>query len=254
MKKNNSPTPAPETGLRLNKAIAHSGAASRRAADALILDGRVTVNNVVVTEPGTRIDPAKDLVAVDGALLEQPGGGHSYVMLNKPVQVVATARDPQGRQTVLDLLPPQWAGKRLYPVGRLDYFSEGLLLLTDDGELTLRLTHPRYHQPKIYHVRIKETPPPAALEAMRSGMTLAEGEKLAPIKVRLLEGRDIVLEMTLHQGVNRQIRRMCRDLGLTILRLTRISSGPLSLGDLPSGAVRELTRQELAALKRSVGL
>lgn len=241
-------------GQRLNKAIAYAGLASRRGADALILDGRVTVNCVVVTEPGTRITPG-DIVAVDGKPLSGPKSeGHTYIMLNKPVHVVSTARDPQGRQTVLDLLPETYAGRRLYPVGRLDYFSEGLLLLTDDGDLTLRLTHPRYHLPKTYHVRVKEEPSPAALDAMRSGMTLAEGEKLAPVTVRMLETPGYVMEMTLKQGLNRQIRRMCRDLHLTILRLTRVSSGPLRLGDLPAGAARELTRQELAALKHAVGL
>ena len=255
MKKISSPSSVSETGLRLNKAIAHSGVASRRGADTLILAGRVTVNNVVITEPGTRISPETDIVAVDGKPLEEPtGGALHYVMLHKPIHVIATASDPQGRQTVLDLLPPKFAEKRLYPVGRLDYFSEGLLLLTNDGELTLRLTHPRYHQEKVYHVRVKESPSSAMLATMRSGMTLAEGEKLAPVSVHIIEGQGHILEMTLHQGINRQIRRMCRDLGLTILKLVRISSGPLSLGDLPSGAARELTPQEIAALKHSAGL
>lgn len=255
MKKQPPSSASSNTGLRLNKVIAHSGLASRRAADAMIQEGRVTVNGEAVTEPGARIDPSKDTVAVDGTTLAFGAGERkTYILCNKPVQVVSTARDPQGRKTVLDMLPPRYAGMRLYPVGRLDYFSEGLLLLTDDGELTLRLTHPRYHLPKTYHVTVREKPSPAMLETMRGGMTLAEGEKLAPVEARLLEPRGNVMEMTLNQGVNRQIRRMCRDLGLTVLRLVRVSSGPLLLGSLPAGAVRELDEQELAALKRAVDL
>jgi 23S rRNA pseudouridine2605 synthase len=239
--------------LRLNKAIAHSGLASRRAADDMITDGRVMVNGETVTEPGSRIDPARDVVTVDGSPLACSGENvKTYVMLHKPMQIVSTAKDPQGRTTVIDLLPPALAKKRLYPVGRLDFFSEGLLLLTDDGEMTLHLTHPRYHLSKIYHVMVREKPSDSMLETMRRGMTLAEGEKLAPVKVCVLERRGNVLEMTLNQGVNRQIRRMCRDLGLTILRLVRVSSGPVSLGDLPSGKARELTAGEIAALKKAV--
>lgn len=243
------------TGLRLNKAIAHSGLASRRAADAMILEGRVTVNGETAAEPGVRIDPATDSIAVDGVpLVFGPEERKTYLICNKSVQIVSTARDPQGRKTVMDLLPRQYAGKRLYPVGRLDYFSEGLLLLTDDGDLTQRLTHPRYHVPRTYHVTVRETPSPAMLETMRGGMALAEGEQLAPVAVRLLEARGSVMEMTLNQGVNRQIRRMCRDLGLTVLRLVRVAFGPLPLGSLPAGTVRELDEKELAALKRAAGL
>ena len=249
-------TPASaETGLRLNKAIAHSGLASRRAADGLIQEGRVTVNGAVVMEPGTRINPKTDEVVVDGRKLNfMAGNGHSYLMVNKPIEVVSTAKDPQGRKTVLDLLPPRFTAKRLYPVGRLDFFSEGLLLLTDDGDMTLRLTHPRYHSPKVYHVTVREKPSEGMLEIMRQGMTLAEGEKLAPVTVRLLEEKKNVLEMILNQGINRQIRRMCRDLGLTILRLVRISSGPLHLGNLKPGEVRELTPKEVMVLKKTAGM
>ncbi|MDL2209546.1 rRNA pseudouridine synthase [Desulfovibrio sp. OttesenSCG-928-O18] len=255
MKKQPPSSVSSDAGLRLNKAIAHSGLASRRAADAMIQEGRVTVNGETVTEPGTRIDPETDTVAVDGAPLALGAEkGKTYLLCNKPVQVVSTASDPQGRKTVLDLLPAQYARMRLYPVGRLDYFSEGLLLLTDDGELTLRLTHPRYHLPKRYHVTLREKPSPAMLETMRNGMTLAEGEKLAPVAVHFLQTQGNVLEMTLNQGINRQIRRMCRDLGLTVLRLLRVASGPLQLGSLPPGTVRELTPKELSVLKRAVGL
>lgn len=255
MKKAPSSSPAADASLRLNKAIAHSGVASRRAADAMIQEGRVTVNGIVVTEPGTRVDPVSDTVTVDGTSLSfGTMANHTYLLCNKPVQVVSTARDPQGRETIIDILPSQYAARRLYPVGRLDYFSEGLLLLTDDGELTLRLTHPRYHLPKTYLVTVRENPSRTMLETMRNGMTLAEGERLAPVGVSLREGKENVLEMTLNQGVNRQIRRMCRDLGLTVLRLVRMSTGPVHLGELEPGDVRELTSEELAALKKAVGL
>lgn len=243
--------------LRLNKALALAGLCSRRAADDLIRAGAVRVNGVLITEPGSRIAPATDAITVHGkpVRLESREGAaaHTYIMLHKPIQVVSTARDPQGRTTVLDLLPGSLRSKRLYPVGRLDYFSEGLLLLTDDGELTNRLTHPRYHLPKLYEIRVRETPTQAMLESMRRGMTLQEGETLAPVEVRIAgEGRTLLL--TLHQGINRQIRRMCRDLGLTILTLRRIGIGPLALGDLAKGTCRSLSSNEIAALKKAVGL
>ena len=243
-------------GLRLNKAIAQAGIASRRAADTLILQGKVSVNGELVVEPGTRINPATDSVTVDGNAINIPLSNkkHTYLMLHKPVHVVTTVCDPQGRKTVMDCLPASYRKKRLFPVGRLDYFSEGILLITDDGELTLRLTHPRYHLPKSYLVRVRETPTPAMLQAMCSGMTLAEGEVLAPVELTLVSDPKPAMAITLHQGVNRQIRRMCRDLGLTILTLHRTSFGPLQLDDLPRGSARELTQTELRALKKSVGL
>ena len=245
------------SGIRLNKALAAAGLCSRRAADELIRAGSVSVNGVTTTELGTRVDPATDSVAVDGRtvrLATAQTASHTYVMLYKPVQVVSTASDPQKRPTVLDILPPEYRAKRLYPVGRLDYFSEGLLLLTDDGELTNRLTHPRYHLPKMYEVSLRERPSEAMLETMRRGMTLAEGERLAPVEAsrKTEDGRTLLL--TLRQGINRQIRRMCRDLNLTILRLCRVAVGPLRLGDLPKGRCRPLTESEAAALKKAAGM
>ena len=257
-KKSYSPDNAPvstENGLRLNKTLAHAGIASRRAADAMIQEGRVSVNGKAVIEPGNRINPETDIVTVDGKPLSLGDRTeYTYLLCNKPVQVVATVKDPQGRKTIMDLLPAPFNKLRLYPVGRLDYFSEGLLLLTNDGEMTLRLTHPRYHLPKTYHVTVREKPTNAMLETMRHGMTLAEGEKLAPVQVTLLSGEKFALEMVLNQGINRQIRRMCRDLGLTVLRLVRLSTGPLSLGNLAPGAMRELTPQELVSIKKAVEL
>ncbi len=242
--------------IRLNKALANAGLCSRRQADEWVRAGLVTVNGICVTELGSRILPGKDIVAVRGketALTAGLAEKHQYILLHKPIQVVSTVNDPEGRQTVLDILPAAARRKRLYPVGRLDYFSEGLLLLTDDGELTHRLTHPRYHLPREYQVTVRETPTESMFRIMREGMTLAEGERLSPVEVKpAADPRHFTL--ILHQGLNRQIRRMCRDLGLTILRLQRTALGPLSLGDLPKGQSRSLSAQEIHALRKAAGL
>ena len=256
----NAAAPASETdtesGVRLNKALAAAGVASRRKADELIAAGQVCVNGQVVTELGLRVHPSRDAITVNGAPVPLAGqaSAHTYVLLHKPVQVVSTADDPEGRQTVLDLLPPRYQEKRLYPVGRLDYFSEGLILLTDDGELTHRLTHPRFHLPKAYEVTVREMPTSGMLRIMQRGMTLAEGETLAPVEASLDPGAPRVLRLVLRQGINRQIRRMCRDLGLTILKLVRVGFGPIRLEDLPPGHCRELNAAEAAALRKAVKL
>lgn len=241
-------------GIRLNKTIAQAGYCSRRKADELIFSGRVRVNGQVEQNPARHVLP-DDAVLVDGRALSA-AQKFCYLILHKPVQTVCTVRDPEGRSTVMDYLPPALRNLRLYPVGRLDYFSEGLLLLTNDGELAQRLTHPRHHQPKLYEVLVRGSVDVAALEVMRHGMRLAEGEALLPVEVEKKEtqGGDSLLRMVLRQGVNRQIRRMCRDLGLTVLRLRRVGQGPLTLGDLKPGTARELTDTEVAALKKSVAL
>lgn len=255
-----SPSPA-ETAAesavcaqRLNRAIAESGFCSRRKADELIFSGRVQVNGEVETHAGRRVLP-EDVIAVDGTPL--PGSQSKlHIMLHKPVQVVSTASDPDGRPTVLSLLPREYAGTRLFPVGRLDYFSEGLILLTNDGQLSQRLMHPRHHLVKEYEVIVRDTVTQKALQTMRAGMRLAEGELLRPVEVtaRSMASGCTQLRMRLRQGVNRQIRRMCRDLGLTILRLRRVAIGPLQLGELPLGRCRPLREDELAALRQAVGL
>ena len=252
--RNNSSSPSGleedlQDGTRLNKFIAASGYCSRRKADELIFAGAVQVNGVVERSPGRRILP-DDLIQVEGQQLAALPASFSYIMLHKPIQVMCTAHDPQGRPTVLDCLTADMRRNRVYPVGRLDYFSEGLLLLTNDGELAQRLMHPRHHQPKTYDVLVRGTVPAAALATMRRGMTLAEGEHLRPVEVesRLQANGHTRLRMVLHQGVNSQIRRMCRYLGLTILRLKRIRLGPLGLGDLPVGEFRFLSAAETAAL------
>ena len=241
--------PAADESLRLNKAIAHAGACSRRKADELIAQGRVKVNGMPASE-GQRVQ-SSDRITIDG----QPLGASQepvYLMLDKPVQVVSTASDPQGRQTVLDFVPAKYRNVRLYPVGRLDYFSEGLILLTNDGPLAHSLMHPSHSQSKTYEVLVRGTAPESALETMRRGMVLAEGDRTAPagIVAGATPRGNTVLTVTLCQGLNRQIRRMCRDVGLTILKLRRIAEGPLVLGRLGSGEIRELTGDEIARLKQ----
>ena len=255
------PSPAPSlatpAGVRINKALAQAGVCSRRAADELVAAGRVLVNGIPAT-PGMAVDPARDRVAVDGRELGLvPSGTDRLVlMLHKPVRTVTTARNPEGRPTVFDLLPATYRGRRLVHVGRLDFFSEGLLLLTDDGELCNRLTHPSHHLPRVYEVTLRGPVPDKALDAMRAGMTLAEGERLAPAQAEILrtDARGAVLRLVLGQGLNRQIRRMCRDLGLTVLKLVRVALGPLELGSLKPGEARPLTDRELTALRQAVGL
>ena len=254
-----SPQPSlPENddqGIRLNKFIAASGFCSRRKADELIFAGEVRVNGCVELSPGRRILP-EDHIEIQGQRLSSLPVHFSYIMLHKPVQVMCTVHDPQGRPTVLDCLTAEMRQSRVYPVGRLDYFSEGLLLLTNDGELAQRLMHPRHHQPKTYDVLVRGAVSATALAIMRKGMKLAEGEQLRPVEVesRMQSNGHTRLRMILHQGVNRQIRRMCRDLGLTILRLKRIRLGPLELGELPPGGCRYLSEQESAALLQAADL
>ncbi len=249
-------------GIRLNKALADAGVCSRRRADEFIFEGAVRVNGQVADNPGVRVMPG-DRITLNGrpVVLREQSAQACWLMLHKPVQVVSTASDPEGRETVLDLVPEPWNRKRLYPVGRLDYFSEGLLLLTDDGELAHRLTHPRWHLPKVYRVLVRpergEGSVAEALALFRRGMTLAEGDRLAPGEARMVPSqsrRGIVLEMVLHQGLNRQIRRMCRDVDFTVLRLKRVKEGPVELGTLAPGGVRPLSSSEVAALRRAVGL
>jgi len=247
------------TLVRLNKALAAAGCCSRRQADALIAAGRVTVNGHRVTELGAKVDPSRDHLALNGRPVAAPAPDAAplILMLHKKPGVVTTASDPEGRTTVFDTLPDAYRNRRLFSVGRLDYFSEGLLLLTTDGELAFRLAHPRWHVPKRYRVTVRGRVTPETFADMARGMTLAEGEQLAPVRSRMearLGPNRCVLEMELSQGVNRQIRRMCRDLGLTVLKLVRTAQGPLTLGNLPPGQCRELTGEERAALRRAVGL
>lgn len=249
--------------MRLNKALATAGVCSRRKADELVFAGQVAINGRTADSPGIQVEPMEDTITVNGrqvAFLPSmfQAEAQAVYALHKPIEVVTTASDPQGRQTVLDLLPKEFATGRIVPVGRLDYFSEGLLLLTSDGELANRIMHPRYHLEKVYHVRVRGKVNQAKLNTMRGGMTLAEGETLAPVDVEVdsRDARDETawLQMTLGQGINRQIRRMCRDLDLTVLRIVRTRLGPVHLGNLPKGRTRPLDKTELTALRQAVGL
>jgi 23S rRNA pseudouridine2605 synthase len=245
-----------EVGERLQKVLAHAGVASRRHAEQLIAGGRVTVNGEVVRQLGTRVDPRRDEVRVDGQPI-RPAISHTYILLHKPAGPVTAASDPQGRATVLDLLPPDLRARRVYPVGRLDRDSEGLLLLTDDGELALRLTHPRYALAKEYHALVGGRPSPSALRLLERGVELA-GETMptAPARAWVIrpEGERTWVGLEIHEGRNRQVRRMLEAVGHPVLRLRRVRVGPQRLGALRAGAWRPLAEQEVRALRRAVGL
>jgi 23S rRNA pseudouridine2605 synthase len=229
--------------MRLAKYLAHAGVASRRAAEQLIASGRVAVEGEIVTDPAR--DVGEDTrVSVDG----RPTRGFEprvLYALNKPVGVVSTARDTHGRRTVLDLVPSR--GLRLYPVGRLDADSSGLILLTNDGELANRLTHPSFEVPKTYRARLGGGPlGECALDALRRGVALEDGTT-APALARRVRGN--VLELTIHEGRNRQVRRMCEAVGHPVLELQRIAFGALRLGDLQVGAHRRLRAGEVESLR-----
>jgi 23S rRNA pseudouridine2605 synthase len=229
--------------MRLAKYLAHAGVASRRSAEALIAAGRVSVDGALVTDPAH--DVGDDVrVALDGRPLDGPEQRVLYA-LHKPVGVVSTARDTHGRKTVLDLVPAR--GLRLYPVGRLDADSSGLILLTNDGELANRLTHPRFEVPKTY--RAKLAGPSIAdrtLRALRAGVQLEDGIT-APARAR--RAGEHTIELTIHEGRNRQVRRMCKAVGHPVVELTRIAFGPLQLGELAPGAHRRLSDKEVQRLR-----
>jgi 23S rRNA pseudouridine2605 synthase len=235
------------SGERLQKILSHAGISSRRAAEALIRAGRVSVNGRTVTELGTRANPHRDRIAIDGKPL-RAAAPPAYILLNKPVGVVTTLADPQGRPTVRDLLVG--VRQRVFPVGRLDYHSAGLLLLTNDGDLALRLTHPRYAVKKTYQVKVKGHPAPEQLAALAKGVRLPDGVS-APASVRVLAVRDrkAWLEITLAEGRNREVRRMCEAVGLPVEKLVRVALGALKLGTLSVGAWRHLRPDEVEKLR-----
>jgi pseudouridine synthase len=238
--------------LRLNRYLAAAGLASRRRCDDLIRAGRVTVNGARVEQLGVRVDPETDEVAVDGRPLPAPRD-HCTLVLNKPRDVLVAACDERGRSTVMDLLA-DFPG-RVFPVGRLDYRSEGLLLFTNDGELAFRLAHPRFKIAKLYHVHVEGGVAPAVLEALRRGVTLDDGPTL-PARVRELSRRKgkTVLEIELKEGRKRQIRRMLALFGHEVVRLRRVRFGPLEIGSLNVGKWRALAPEEVGALRREVGI
>lgn len=241
-------------GERLARFLAHAGVASRRHAENLIAAGRVQVNGYTIREQGSRIDPARDIVRVDGQVI-QAVRQYVYLLLHKPEGYLSTASDPQGRPTVLDLLPPELRKLRIYPVGRLDNDTSGLLLLTNDGDFALHLTHPRYALEKHYEVLIEGRPGRTDLRALRQGVIITEDNgrryKTAPAQVSVLnhEGSTTLLALTIHEGRKRQVRRMLSAIGLPVLTLKRTGIGTLTLGSVASGKWRYLTAEEVTDLR-----
>lgn len=233
---------------RLQRILAEAGIASRRSSEELIRQGRVAINGQVATL-GTKADPEVDEVTLDGQpLLTKP---KTVLALHKPRGVVTTRQDPQGRKTVMDLLPPEL--HYLYPVGRLDYDTSGLLLMTNDGDLAHALAHPRHAVWKVYLATLEGKITDEALDQLRQGVQLEEGTT-APAKVTLLQrGPRSHIEIAIRQGWNRQIRRMAGVVGYPVAALHRIAIGGLKLGDLPAGSHRPLHEREIAALRREVG-
>jgi 23S rRNA pseudouridine2605 synthase len=231
-------------GERLQKVLARAGLGSRRVCEQLIDEGRVEVNGEVATL-GRRVDPEQDRVTLDGVTIPvRPG--LVYYLLNKPAKVVTTASDPQGRPTVIELVP---ADPRVFPVGRLDWDTEGLLLLTNDGELAHGLTHPSRGVPKTYLVEVTGVPSRGALRSLREGIDLEDG-RTAPATARLAQATPTgaALEIVIHEGRNRQVRRMCEAIGHPVRRLVRTRFGPLHDNRLAPGQWRPLTQAEIRAL------
>jgi pseudouridine synthase len=247
--------PASTAGSRLQKILSAAGVASRRLSEELIVQGRVTVNGVAATELGTKADPARDDIRVDGRRIHIDRR-RRYILLNKPRGYVTTRRDPKGRPTVLDLLKD--VTEYLYPVGRLDYDSEGLLLLTNDGDLAARLTHPRHEVERVYEARVLGVPDRRALARLARGLDI-EGRRTAPAKVSMREeasaaGRSrAIVEIAVHEGRHRQVRKMLDAVGHPVVRLRRIRIGPIADASLTTGHYRDLTPRELASLRRAAG-
>jgi 23S rRNA pseudouridine2605 synthase len=229
--------------VRIAKYLAHAGVASRRASEEIISAGRVTVDGEVVLNLATAIEDGQQ-VTVDGKPIALEATTEVWA-LNKPIGVVSTAKDTHGRKTVTDLVK---SDRRLYPVGRLDSDTTGLILLTNDGELANVLTHPRFEVPKTYVVRVHGRPTLQELRQLREGVDLEDG-RTAPAKIRVVEPD--LLEMTIHEGRKRQIKRMCDAIGHRVLELKRVSFGPLRLGDMREGAVRKLDPAEVQRLRDS---
>ena len=234
------------TTERIAKFLARSGVASRRACEQLVASGRVSLNGVMVTAPATFVDPERDVVAVDGRATHPPTD-HVYLALNKPRGFVTTVRDTHHRPTVLDLIPD--TGRRIYPVGRLDMDSEGLLILTDDGELAFGLTHPSRQASKTYLVSLHRRATSDDLDRLAHGIQLEDGPTL-PVTARIADGSGRLVEIEMREGRKRQVRRMFASLGNRVLRLTRTKLGCVELGRLAEGSYRELTPEEIEGLKR----
>lgn len=234
--------------MRLQKLLARAGVASRRAAEELIRDGRVRVDGRVVTQMGVTVDPARAVVKVDGRVV-RPVEEYHYLLLNKPARVVCTLADPEGRRTVRDLLPPGTG--RVYPVGRLDWDAEGVLLLTDDGDLAHRLMHPSYEVERTYHVKVKDQIDDGALERLRRGVFLEDGRARAEGVQLLRRTRENSwVSLTLREGRYHEVKRLCQAVGHPVLKIRRVSYAGLGVGRLAPGALRELSPAEVERLRR----
>jgi 23S rRNA pseudouridine2605 synthase len=248
------------TEARLHKVLAAAGVASRRRAERLILEGRVSVNGRVVRSLGNKVEPTRDRIVVDGKVIRLPET-YRYLLVNKPAGVLTTVSDPHNRPTVIDLVKhqvtdPEGNRQRLYPIGRLDLESEGLLLLTNDGHLANRVTHPSTGLEKEYRVRVRGDLTDEKLERLRRGIVL-DGKPTAPaqVEVERREGPDTaLLRFVIHEGRKRQVRRMCEAVELRVLRLVRVRIGPIELGTLRPGQCRDLTAGEVERLRRATGL
>jgi 23S rRNA pseudouridine2605 synthase len=239
--------------MRLNKLLSAAGVASRRAADELIRQGRIELNGKVVTELGTKADPAADVIKVDGRRIKPPSD-RRYLLLNKPRGVVSSRSDPQRRTTVVDLATRAGVAGYLYPVGRLDYDSEGLIILTNDGEFAERVLHPRYEIERTYEAEVEGVPDDRDLDRLRRGVEV-DGRRTSPAKVRLLrvmrarkEGGRAHLEIVVREGRNRQVRKMCDAIAHPVARLMRTRIGTITAKGLRPGELRDLTPTEIRAL------
>ncbi|QGF24850.1 pseudouridine synthase [Raineyella fluvialis] len=239
-------------GIRLQKVLAQAGIASRRASEQLIQAGRVEVNGELVTEQGRRVDPEKDEIRVDGSRIPT-ARRHVYTVLNKPRGVVSTMDDPEGRETLTDYIDRR--NVRLFHVGRLDTETEGLIILTNDGEFAHRLAHPSYEVPKTYVAQVLGQVSPHTLKRIQRGITLEDGP-VRPDKVKVMQTMPdaTLLQITLHEGRNRVVRRMMEAFGHPVQKLTRIAIGPVRLGRLQPGEMRDLTQEELGKLLDLVGM
>lgn len=240
-----------DTKIRLQKFLAHAGVCSRRAAETLISSGRVSIDGQIVTKLGTKVDPDTNDVRVNGTKISIKRS-FIYLLLNKPKGILTTVHDPYGRPTVMGLLG-KVAG-RVYPVGRLDKDSEGLLLFTNDGALAYGLLHPSHKVSKTYRVTVKGMPSKAELDMLREGVEI-EGKKTLPCKIKVLttSSHSSIIEVILKEGRKRQIKMMFNTIDHRVIRLIRIEMGPLKLGELPPGQFRELTESEIKLLKMAVG-
>lgn len=235
--------------VRLQKYIAMSGKASRRSAEAMITDGRIKVNDTTITELGTKVEIGADIIKLDGKIIK-PEIKKYYIMLNKPTGYVSTVNDQFGRPTVIELIDEE-IKSRVFPVGRLDYDTEGLLLLTNDGDFTYKVTHPKFNMDKTYIATIKGGIKISGLNALRRGITI-EDYKTSPAEVEILDAQKGVttIKITIHEGKNRQVRKMFESVGCKVIELKRISIGNIELGTLPLGRWRYLTSHEISYLSK----